>query len=96
MVTRDELVDIQKSIEKLSLDSQKQVLKILRNHNVELNENSNGIFVNLSFYKDSNLIDKLQDFLSHTDEQEKFINIIEDRKKAIMDNINITKEHKYM
>ena len=89
MYSKDELFSIQQRIEQLPVDTQLEVLKILKKENVVLNNNNNGIFVNLSFYKDSPLIDKLNEFLEYTDKQEQFINIIEDKKTEIKNKYNV-------
>jgi len=89
MVSNEELIQIQKKIESLSLNVQIEILKILKNNGVVMNENNNGIFINLSYYKETDLIKKIKDYLEYNDKQEKILDVLEKQKNEIkmdMDN----------
>lgn len=61
-----------------------EIGKILNNHNIHLNENQNGIFVNLSTLS-SDIIDKLNEYIRYIELQEKILNIDETEKEELKD-----------
>ena len=53
---------------------QKEILRILiQEKNINLNENNNGTFVNLSEL-DNNVVNKLNNFISYVNNQEEHLN----------------------
>jgi len=68
-MTSVDIVAIGKKIETLTKEQHIDILQILVNHDVTLNENKNGIFVNLSVL-DKNTIDDIKDHLYHITRQE--------------------------
>ena len=64
-----DIVAIGKKIETLTKDQHIDILRILVNHNVTLNENKNGTFVNLSVLN-KKTIDDIKEHLQHITAQE--------------------------
>ena len=59
------------------------VLKLFtKNKNIILNENANGVFVNLSELN-KDILDKLLEFIKYVNQQEAHLNIVEDTKVDI-------------
>jgi septum formation inhibitor-activating ATPase MinD len=77
------LVALKKCIEDMSKYHQIQVLKILKsNKNVVLNENNNGIFINLSEQSEE-IINSLKDYAKYVKDQQNDLSHIENQKKII-------------
>ena len=75
-----EIIDIKERIELMNKHHQIEVLRILKqNSNVVLNENNNGVFVNLTDL-DSNVIKKIEDYIRYVENQTNNINVIENKK----------------
>ena len=96
MITNEELKKIQKKIEGLSMNVQIEILKIFRENNVVMNENNNGIFINLSYYRDTDIIDKIKKYLDYNDKQEKFLDVLENEKNNIKKDMNDNKGVEYI
>ena len=64
-----ELDDIRKKIEAFDKIQQLEILKIFVKHNININENKSGIFINLSTMK-SEVIDDIKQYLEHINIQE--------------------------
>tara|TARA_B100001093_G_C26633040_1_gene929740 strand:+ start:514 stop:789 length:276 start_codon:yes stop_codon:yes gene_type:complete len=66
---------------------QKEVLKILNNHkdSVTLNENKNGVLVNLTDVSDS-IISEIKDYIEYVNNQEKELNDDEEIKIKLKKN----------
>ena len=78
-----QLISIKETIENMSKKHQIDVLKILKkNENITLNENGNGIFVNLSEIDVVDLIN-LQEFINYVNKQQEQIDNVEDTKTNI-------------
>ena len=75
-----DLLKLKDSVENKSKEHQVEVLKILIENKVMINENRNGIFVNLSNIKQE-IIDKIYSYLSYVSEQEKALNQLETVKE---------------
>jgi hypothetical protein len=89
MITNEELKKIQKKIESLSLNVHIEIAKMCRDNNVVMNENNNGIFINLSYYRDSDIIDKIKKYLDYNDKQEKFLDVLEKEKNDIKKDFDV-------
>ena len=63
------LVNLRDKIEGFDKPQQIQILRILKNKKLGLNENKNGIFLNLTNL-DENIIVELENFIDHIDNQE--------------------------
>lgn len=64
-----DIVAIGKMIETLTKEQHIDILRILVNHNVTLNENKNGTFVNLSVLN-KKTVDDIKEHLQHITAQE--------------------------
>ena len=63
------LVNLRDKIEGFDKPQQIQILRILKNKKLGLNENKNGIFLNLTNL-DEDIIVELENFIDHIDNQE--------------------------
>jgi hypothetical protein len=81
MPTTD-LKQLKDRIEVLNQHHQIQILKIMNECKVDLTENKNGSFINLTNV-DAAVICKLTDYLSYVDEQETQLNEIENQKTEL-------------
>lgn len=78
-----EIIDIKERVELMNKHHQIEVLRILKqNSNVVLNENSNGVFVNLTDL-DRKVIKKIEDYIRYVENQTDNINVIENKKELI-------------
>ena len=78
-----ELYILKEEIETLSKFHQIEILKILKtNVSFALNENKNGVFVNLTSIN-KNTIDQLKQYLIYVKTQEKQLNDIENEKHTL-------------
>ena len=78
----EELEKLRKTIENLNTGHHIEIAKILKNNNIKLTENSNGIFINLNNIS-SNIIDQINTYLQFIRTQEKLINIDESKKENL-------------
>ena len=79
----EKLVYVKENIEKMSKYHQQEILEILKKYeNVILNENNNGVFINLSNL-DSDVIKKLEEYIEYFNTQQEYIDIIEIKKRSI-------------
>ena len=78
-----DIKEIKDQIELMDKQHQIEVLRILNNNkNIILNENSNGVFVNLTELDDK-VIKKLTDYISYVTTQTNNIKMIETKKEEI-------------
>lgn len=77
-----DLKQIKDRVEALNQHHQIQILKIITHHNVDLTENKNGSFVNLTNVDDA-IISKITDYLSYVDEQETQLKEVENQKTEL-------------
>ena len=80
IIMYDELYNIKHFIELLNKQRQIEVLKILTDNNIQISENKNGSFVNLTLLP-VNIIEKLKEFTIYIKEQDISFEEIEDVKK---------------
>ena len=81
----EKLIKLKDQIEILSNFHQIEILKIFKKYDeVILNENKNGIFINMSHISD-NIINEIEEYLSYVKTQESHIKIIENEKKKLSD-----------
>ena len=80
-----DLLDLKKRIENIDDIHHKKILEIFLKHNINVSENRNGCFINIS-----NLSPKIQkeinDFLKYINKQEKTLNNVEKIKKKYKKN----------
>ena len=75
----DLLKSLKERIESTNLFHQIEILRIFNDNGVEINENKNGVFINLT-YVDSSILDKVYKYLSYVSKQEDQLNEIEKEK----------------
>jgi Ni,Fe-hydrogenase III component G len=81
----EKLIKLKEQIEILSNFHQIEILKIFKKYDeVILNENKNGIFINMSHIS-YNIINEIEEYLSYVKTQESHIKIIENEKKKLSD-----------
>lgn len=90
-----ELNCLKEKIENLSKFHQIEILKILKSEsNCTLNENKNGIFVNMTQLSD-NIISNMHNYLEYVSKQEEQLNDVEDKKDELSSTyFNIDKDNK--
>ena len=84
----ESLINIKDLIESMEIINQKEVLKIFKDNNVNISENSNGSFINLSNL-DKEVLEKITNYIEYFNKQQKNLSFIEQEK------INIKKEFFY-
>ena len=84
----ENLINIKEVIEKMEIINQKEILKILKDNNVNISENNNGSFINLSNLNNE-ILNKITDYIEYFNKQQKNLLFIEEEK------INIKKEFFY-
>ncbi len=77
-----DLKQIKERVEALNQHHQIQILKIMTQHNVDLTENKNGSFINLTNVDDV-IISKITDYLSYVEQQEMQLKEIENQKTEL-------------
>jgi len=68
-------------IENMTKINQVEILKILLKHNVKINENKSGIFVNMSFL-DQHIIEDISVYLDYVKQQESTLQSLETQKEV--------------
>lgn len=80
MEKTQELENIKNTIESLSKNHQISILKILKKNNkVIINENKNGLFINLSFLPED-VLDDIRYYLNYIRDQENALSTLECQK----------------
>ena len=80
------LNDLKTKIENLPKEHQIEVLRKLKDTNeIVLNENNNGVFINLSQLEDKH-IKLLNTYLSYINTQNEHLSVIENKKNDIKEN----------
>lgn len=77
----DKLTNMKNFIEKMDNSNQVEVLRLLNNHSVVLNENKNGIYINLSDL-DEEIIDQIYKFVNYIHSQENKLSEEETEKQS--------------
>lgn len=86
MKSVSELENIRKFIDKMSKNQHIEILKILKFHNVILNENNYGTFVNMSELS-MEIINQIIQYIEYTDNQEINLKKIEHEKRIFKRDI---------
>ena len=76
-----DLVKLKTKIESFSKERQKEILNIFIQNNIDISENTNGCFINLSMTPQP-VIDKIYEYLKLIDKQEEELLKIEELKKG--------------
>jgi hypothetical protein len=79
------LMSLKDGIENMPVVHQIEILRILHSKNTQINENKNGVFVNISRLN-NDILTQLYDYMKYVINQEKQLNEIEEQKQ------NLTKE----
>ena len=76
----NDLTNIKNRIEQMNELQQKEVFKIFLNNNIDYNENSNGIFINLTNIN-KNIIKELKKYIDYVNKQNTFLSEQEEQKQ---------------
>ena len=76
------LKNLKDKIESISIFHQTKILSIFYENNIPINENKNGVFINLT-YVDSSILDKVYKYLIYVNKQEEQLNELEEQKQKI-------------
>lgn len=76
------LISLRDNIEKMDETHQEEIMKILLENKVEMSNNSNGSFLNMSLLPKS-VIEQLEKYSQYIEAQEKELDIIEDEKQQL-------------
>jgi len=85
-------VQTKEKIESLHRPYQIQILRILKKHNVEFNENRNGVFFNLAKLDEDTLTD-IEKYLTYVDQQINYLSEHEKQKDLYKENYFKNVEH---
>ena len=86
----EELDKLRKKIELLPNIHHIEIAKILKNNNIKLTENNNGIFINLNNIE-TKIIEEIKEYIIFIKSQEELIDIDESKKNKLEKNFfNIT------
>jgi hypothetical protein len=80
-----ELAKMRVTIENLNKEQQIQILRLFKENKIPINENKNGVFINLTGMSDD-ILSKLDTHLEHIISQENLLKTTEDVKKTYKDN----------
>ena len=78
----DFLINLKKNIENLHVNEQIEILDMMIKENVNISENNNGSFVNISSIDDTFLF-KIYNFVEIRIKQKQLFNSVEDEKERI-------------
>ncbi len=80
----EDIKDLKDKIELLPKSYQIEVGRLLKKYSIPLDENSNGVFVNLSLIEDS-ILDELKNYLNYANKQELKLKDIEIKQEELKD-----------
>lgn len=87
------LMTLKDGIENMPVVHQIEILRILNAKQTQINENKNGVFVNISKLN-NNLLHELYDYMTYVIKQEKQLNEIEEQKQSLTKEFFDNKTHK--
>ena len=87
------LMSLKDGIENMPIVHQIEILRILHNKQTQINENKNGVFVNISKLNDITLRE-LEEYMKYVIQQEKQLNEIEQQKEILTKEFFENKTHK--
>jgi len=87
------LMALKEGIENMPVIHQVEILRILHNKQTQINENKNGVFVNISKINDA-ILRELEDYMNYVIQQEKQLNEIEEQKQFLSKEYFENKTHK--
>jgi len=87
------LMALKDGIENMPVVHQTEILRILHSKQTQINENKNGVFVNISKLSDTTLRE-LEGYMKYVIQQEKQLNEIEEQKQLLAKEYFENKTHK--
>ena len=87
------LMALKDGIENMPVVHQIEILRILNAKHTQINENKNGVFVNISKLN-NDLLNELYDYMTYVIKQEKQLNEIEEQKQSLTKEFFDNKTHK--
>ena len=87
------LMSLKDGIENMPLVHQIEILRILNAKHTQINENKNGVFVNISKLN-NDLLRELYDYMTYVINQEKQLSEIEEQKQSLTKEFFDNKTHK--
>ena len=87
------LMALKDGIEHMPVVHQIEILRILNAKHTQINENKNGVFVNISKLNDA-LLQELYDYMTYVIKQEKHLNEVEEQKQSLTKEFFENKTHK--
>lgn len=87
------LMSLKDGIENMPVVHQIEILRILHSKHTQINENKNGVFVNISKLNNE-LLQQLYDYMNYVINQEKHLNEIEEQKQSLTKEFFENKTHK--
>lgn len=87
------LMSLKDGIENMPVVHQIEILRILHAKHTQINENKNGVFVNISKLNNE-LLQELYDYMKYVINQEKHLNEIEEQKQTLTKEFFDNKTHK--
>jgi hypothetical protein len=87
------LMSLKEGIEHMPVVHQIEILRILNAKHTQINENKNGVFVNISKLN-NNLLQELYNYMTYVINQEKQLNEIEEQKQSLTKEFFENKTHK--
>lgn len=87
------LMNLKDGIENMPVIHQIEILRILHKKQTQLNENKNGVFVNISKLNDTTL-QELEDYMKYVIQQEKQLSEFETQKEFLTKEYFENKTHK--
>jgi hypothetical protein len=76
------LMSLKDGIENMPVVHQIEILRILHSKNTQINENKNGVFVNISKLN-NDILNELYNYMKYVINQEKHLNEIEAQKQSL-------------
>ena len=87
------LMTLKEGIENMPIVHQIEILRILNAKHTQINENKNGVFVNISKLNNV-LLHELYDYMTYVINQEKQLNEVEEHKQSLTKEFFNNKTHK--
>jgi len=85
MINTELLNSLRLKIEGLQSSAHYEIFKVIKKNNIPFNENTNGIFINMS-NMDEQCINELENHIKWLEEQKKFLQKDENMKKEYREN----------
>ncbi len=87
------LMSLKEGIENMPVIHQIEVLRILNQKHIQINENKNGVFINISKINDATLLE-MEEYMKYVIKQEEQLNEIEKQKQTLTRKFFDNKTHK--